>query len=213
MPRRQDKRGHNCKLCLLLTCTQAGGEEAVANPVRMPDAERRIVRGRMAGMHLHPSFNRKFRDPFSNLASWQIDDCARAMQCFLPMLLRPARSGQREMPLLRPEAAKKAFGHLKRFAAFHLGHVEYKDLADYKAAAKASVNELIAYGALMEKVRSVCCPDKLSVALVVSTLVMIALWWHMSSFLRVFVACVQPEPDFVCQLCAGGGVFGIKCTC
>jgi hypothetical protein len=130
-----------------------GGDEAEANPFRMPDAERRVVRGRLGGLQLHPSFNRKFRDPFGSLASWQIDDCARAVQCFLPMLLRPARSGQRELPLLRPEAAKKAFGHLKRFTAFQLGHVQYDSVEEYRAAAKAAVQELIDYGALMEKVR------------------------------------------------------------
>jgi hypothetical protein len=118
----------------------------------MPDAERRVVRGRFAGMQLHPSFNRKFRDPFSSVASWQIDDCARAVQCFLPMLLRPARSGRREMPLLCPEVSKQAFGHLKRFNAFHQGHVQYDTEEEYKAAAKAAVQELIQYGALMETV-------------------------------------------------------------
>lgn len=127
--------------------------DGVVNPLRMPDAERRVVRGRLGGLQLHPSFNRKFRDPFSNMASWQIDDCARAVQCFLPMLLRPARSGQRELPLLQPPAAKKAFGHLKRFSAFQLGHVQYETAAEYRAAARAAVQELIDYGALMEKVR------------------------------------------------------------
>lgn len=131
-------------------CLQ-GGDEAAANPFRMPDAERRVVRGRMGGMQLHPSFNRKFRDPFGSLASWQIEDCARALQCFLPMLLRPARTGQREMQLL-PDAAKQAFGHLKRFAAFQLGHVAYTTDTEYRQLAKAAVQELIEYGALMEKV-------------------------------------------------------------
>lgn len=140
-------------LCWVYICSQQADAGAV-NPMRMPDAERRVVRGRMGGLQLHPSFNRKFRDPFSNMASWQIDDCARALQCFLPMLLRPARSGQREMPLLQPELAKKAFGHLKRFTAFHLGHVPFETAEEYRKAAKASVDELIAYGAVMEQVRA-----------------------------------------------------------
>lgn len=135
-------------------------EQQEVNPLRIPDAEPQIVVGRVGGMQLHPAFNRKFRSPMSSLASWQIDDCARAIQCFLPMLLRPARSGQRELPVLRPEAAKKAFGHLKRFSAFQLGHVQYKDVREYRAAAKAAVQELIEYGALMEKVsmQPVCIP-------------------------------------------------------
>lgn len=131
-----------------------GEDDGPDNPLRVPDSQRHVIRGRIGGMQLHPAFNRKFRSPFTSLASWQIDDCARAMQCFLPMLLRPARSGQRELPLLTPEVSKKAFGHLKRFLAFHVGHVQYNSWPEYMQAARAATNELIAYGALMEKVRA-----------------------------------------------------------
>lgn len=116
------------------------------------------MRGRVGGMHLHPAFNRRFRNPFTSLASWQIEDCARAMQCYLPVLFRPARSGQRELALLTPVVAKKAFGHLKRFLAFHLGHVEYETRAEYTAAAKEAADELLHYGTLMEQVRSIQVP-------------------------------------------------------
>jgi hypothetical protein len=104
-------------------------------------------------MLLHPSFNRRFRNPFSSIASWQIEDCARALQCFFPMLFRPARSGNMQQEVL-PELAKKALGHLKRFAAFHLGHVAYESAMQYLAAAQQAHEELLQYGKLMEQVCS-----------------------------------------------------------
>lgn len=105
-------------------------------------------------MLLHPSFSRGLRNPFSSIASWQIEDCSRALQCFLPMLFRPERSGPQQPPLLQPDLAKQAFGHLKRFAAFHLGHVKYSstDHTEYIQAAQDAHEELLKYGKLMEQV-------------------------------------------------------------
>jgi hypothetical protein len=49
---------------------------------------------------------------------------------------------------------KAAFGHLKRFAAFHLGHVQYTTRSEYITAAVRASDELLAYGRLMEEVCS-----------------------------------------------------------
>lgn len=110
------------------------------------------MRGRILKTQLHPSFNRKFRSPFNSVASWQIEECNRALQCFLPLLFRPLRFVGRHLPLLQPDLVKTAFGHLKRFAAFHLGHVEYKTKAEFISAAKQAHDELLSYAKLMEQV-------------------------------------------------------------
>jgi hypothetical protein len=102
----------------------------------IPDSIRPKLRWRVGNMLLHPSFSRRFRNPFSSIASWQIEDCSRALQCFLPMIFRPERSGPQQPPLLQPDLAKRAFGHLKRFAAFHLGHVKYSSTLEYITAAQ-----------------------------------------------------------------------------
>lgn len=68
------------------------------------------------------------------------------------MIFRPERSGPQQPPLLQPDLAKQAFGHLKRFAAFHLGHVKYSTTLEYIAAAQEAHAELLNYGKLMEQV-------------------------------------------------------------
>jgi hypothetical protein len=111
------------------------------------------MRGRVGGMQLHPSFNRKFRSPFTSNASWQVEECARQLQCALPLLFRPVRSANGQTTeVLDDMLIKTAFGHLKRFAAFHLGHVRYETRAEYVAAAVRASDELLAYGRLMEEV-------------------------------------------------------------
>lgn len=112
-----------------------------------------MIRERLPTITLHPSFNRKFRNPFTSKASWQIEECIRALQCHLPMVFRPLQRGNKLEDVLQPALAKKTFGHLKRFAAFHLGHVGYATHAEYVAAAKSAQEELLEYGKLVEQVR------------------------------------------------------------
>lgn len=137
-------------------CAQGGAAAAADDSgrslFRIPDSIRPKLRWRVGNMLLHPSFTRRFRNPFSSIASWQIEDCSRALQCFLPMIFRPERSGPQQPPLLQPDLAKQAFGHLKRFAAFHLGHVKYSTTLEYIAAAQEAHAELLNYGKLMEQV-------------------------------------------------------------
>lgn len=111
------------------------------------------MRGRLGNMQLHPSFNRKFRNPFTSNASWQIEECERQLQCCLPLLFRPVRSASGQtVDVLDNDLAKKAFGHLKRFAAFHLDHTQYAMRQEYISAAVQAHEELLAYGRLIEEV-------------------------------------------------------------
>lgn len=89
----------------------------------------------------------------TNKASWQIEDCSRALECFLPLLLRPA--GRPAADVLRPGIIKKAYGHLRRFAAFHMGTGSFKSWADLAGAALAAHQELLEYGKLAEESLSV----------------------------------------------------------
>lgn len=131
---------------------QDEGDAAAANPLRIADEAKRVMKGRDSNMHLHPSFNRKFRSPFTSNASWQIEECERQLQCALPLLFRPVRSANGQLTdVLDNQLLKTAFGHLKRFAAFHLGHVQYTTRAEYFTAAKHASDELLAYGRLMEE--------------------------------------------------------------
>ncbi|KAF6249803.1 hypothetical protein COO60DRAFT_1706343 [Scenedesmus sp. NREL 46B-D3] len=130
---------------------QDEGDDA-ANPLRIPNHAKRVMRGRLERMQLHPSFNRKCRSPFTSNASWQIEECERQMQCFLPLLFRPVRGAPGQAtPVLHNDLAKTAFGHLKRFAAFHLGHVAYATRQEYVQAAVQAHEELLAYGRLVEE--------------------------------------------------------------
>lgn len=115
-----------------------------AQKFRIPNDARQIMRGRM-NVTLHPSFNRKFRSPFTSRASWTIEECSRAIQCFLSMMFRSVRSGGQQVEVLQPELAKQGFGHLKRFAAFHFGHVECHTKLEYITAAKEAHQELLSY--------------------------------------------------------------------
>lgn len=100
---------------------------------------------------MHPSFNRLYRDVMANKASWQIEDCARAIECFLPILLRPVQSPA--MQVLQPDKVKKAYGHMRRFAAFHASMAKYADAPSLMVAAVAARNELLEYAKLAEEVR------------------------------------------------------------
>ena len=141
-----------CCVLLLLHAAQDEGGTAAANPLRIPNDRRQVIRGRVEQMRLHPSFNRRFRSPFTSKASWQIEECARALQCFLPVCFRPVRRGSSKEEVLQPDLAKKAYGHLKRFAAFHLGHEGFDTQQEYVAAAIRAHQELLEYGKLVEQV-------------------------------------------------------------
>ena len=85
-----------------------------------------------------------------NKASWQIEDCARAVECFFPSLFRPA--GRPAVEVLTPGAVKKAYGHLRRFAVFHMAMEKFDNFASLTTAALAARRELLEYGKLAEEV-------------------------------------------------------------
>ena len=118
----------------------------------VPAEARRVIKGRGLGIGLHPSFNRPFRDPLSKKGSWQIEDFARAVECFFPLLFRPMVSGNQREDVL-PENIRKPYGHLLRFALFHMKTDHSFKTWDelWKAAAEAH-NELLGYGKAAEKV-------------------------------------------------------------
>lgn len=123
-------------------------QDAAATDILVPHASRRVIRGRAGGLELHPSFNNRYRDVMGNKASWQIEDCARAVECFFPLLFRPAGRGE----VLPPGVVKKAYGHLRRFAAFHMAAEKFDNVQLMTAAALAARMELLEYGKLAEEV-------------------------------------------------------------
>jgi len=131
----------------------ASGGNAPATDILIPPASRRVIRGRAGGLELHPSFNNRYRDVMGNKASWQIEDCARAVECFFPLLFRPV--GRPGVEVLQPGVVKQAYGHLRRFAAFHMATEKFEDMATMTAAALAARGELLEYGKLAEEELSV----------------------------------------------------------
>ena len=120
--------------------------------------DRQIIKGRGLGIGLHPSFNRRPRDVLSSSkGSWQIEDFARALECFLPLMFRPLRSGSASEQVLRPDIVKKCFGHLRRFGLFHMTHHSFDNQGQMLLAAVAAHEELLAYGKAAEEVSLLCC--------------------------------------------------------
>lgn len=115
---------------------------------QVPNESRRIIKGRVRGLGigLHPNFNRPARDVLSSSkGSWQIEDFARALECFLPLLFRPHRSGNTSEEVLQPDIVKKSFGHLRRFGLFHMTHHSFDSEDHMLLAAMEAHEELLAY--------------------------------------------------------------------
>jgi hypothetical protein len=72
------------------------------------------------------------------------------MECFFPLLFRPA--GRARADVLVPGVVKKAYGHLRRFAAFHMAAEKFDNMAGVTAAALEARKELLEYGKLAEEV-------------------------------------------------------------
>eukprot|EP00883_Tetradesmus_obliquus_P012537 jgi/Sobl393_1/539/SZX70654.1 len=128
---------------------------AAARDSKVPQVtrdDRQIIKGRGLGIGLHPSFNRRPRDVLSSSkGSWQIEDFARALECFLPLMFRPLRSGSASEQVLRPDIVKKCFGHLRRFGLFHMTHHSFDSQGQMLLAAVAAHEELLAYGKAAEE--------------------------------------------------------------
>jgi hypothetical protein len=91
---------------------------------RLSRDERKLWRERNRHILLHPSLNRKNKDVSNGkLGSWQIEDMARLIGCFVPLLLRPAGHAQGNIPL--QGFALEALGHLRQFWEFHTRRVGF----------------------------------------------------------------------------------------
>ena len=139
-----------CLHFLLQDGAGSSNSNVLSNSLLVPPASRRVIKGRAGGLTLHPSFNRLYKDVMANKASWQIEDCVRAIECFLPILFRPVQNPA--MPVLQPDKLKKAYGHLRRFAAFHASMAKFSDVAGLMVAAAAARRELLEYAKLAEEV-------------------------------------------------------------
>jgi hypothetical protein len=104
-------------------------------------------------MLLHPSFGRKNKDISSGkLGSWQIEDMARLIGCFAPLLFRPyGCSATGPLPL--PPRIPQALGHLRAFWQFHTRRCNYGTQQQLVDAACEAREHLLSYGKLMEEVR------------------------------------------------------------
>jgi len=131
------------------TDQEAAGGNMPTNDILIPPGSRRTIKGRARGLELHPSFNNRYRDVMGNKASWQIEDCARAVECFFPLIFR--RTRQSEVEVLQPEVVKEAYGHLRRFATFHMAVDKFDNMAVMTAAALAARKELLEYGKLAQE--------------------------------------------------------------
>lgn len=123
---------------------------------QVPPESRRIIKGRGLGIGLHPSFNRRPRDVLGSKGSWQIEDCARALECFLPLMFRPWRKGSEQVEVLQPPVLKECFGRLRRFGMFHMTHHSFDSEAEMLRAAVAAHQDLLQYCKAAEEVRTLC---------------------------------------------------------
>jgi hypothetical protein len=94
------------------------------------------------------------KDIVSGKGSWQIEDWCRAVECFIPMLFRPVLvRGRQVLEVLKPAHVKTAYGHLRRFAVFHMTMGRFQTWEELGTAADKAAEELLAYGKLAETVR------------------------------------------------------------
>jgi hypothetical protein len=124
---------------------------------QVPNPSRRIIKGRGLGIGLHPSFNRRPRDVLGSKGSWQIEDCARALECFLPLMFRPWRNGSEQVEVLQPPVLKECFGRLRRFGMFHMTHHSFVSQDEMLLAALAAHEDFLQYCKAAEEVRALCC--------------------------------------------------------
>jgi hypothetical protein len=87
--------------------------------------------------------------------AWLIDDVAQGLGGLLAPVFWPVTDerGHAILEVLPDPHIKKAYGHLRRFAEFHLGAHEFETNAEMAAAATAAHLELLEYAKLAELVR------------------------------------------------------------
>ncbi len=130
---------------------------AVLSPDQLVQpAAKKLLQERGQGITLHPQFGRPYRDIVSKLGSWQMEDFARGMEVFLPLLFRPSHgdSNDSSSAILHDNTVKAAFGHLRRFWEFHAQVKPSASKEEHEAAAAVAAQELLAYSTIAERVSS-----------------------------------------------------------
>jgi hypothetical protein len=90
-------------------------------------------------------------------ASWQIEDCARALECFLPLMFRPWRNNNEQVEVLQPPVLKECFGRLRRFGMFHMTHHSFSSEDAMLRAAVEAHQDFLQYCKAAEEVSALCC--------------------------------------------------------
>ncbi|KAF8072962.1 hypothetical protein HT031_000622 [Scenedesmus sp. PABB004] len=125
----------------------AADNGVLAAHLRVKHAARRVIAQRSAAYVLHPQVNRPVRNPVKHCAGLHMDELSAGVTGLFSPLLWP--SGQ--MQVLHDPVVKKAWGHLRRFACFHLTAREFSSRAEYEAEAAKAQQEIIEYGKLVEQ--------------------------------------------------------------
>lgn len=119
---------------------------------RLLAAEKNLLRDRNTFLLLHPSFGRKNKDfTTGRLGSWQCEDMARLIGCFVPLLFRPLAGAGGPMP--GEGFVLEALGHLRQFWEFHTRQSGFGSPEELATAANEAREHLLAYGRLVEQVR------------------------------------------------------------
>ena len=121
---------------------------------RIPAVQRREIAARVAEVVLHPQTNRPLRNPVKYHAGMHMDELADGVRGLFALLFwrtTTAGSGQPQDVLQDPEV-KKAWGHLRRFACFHLAEHTFASQQQLEAAVDEAQQELLDYCKLAEQV-------------------------------------------------------------
>lgn len=126
---------------------------------RMPYVQRRVVSQRVQGFAdgLHPQCNRPLRDLVKYHSSLHMDELADGIRgLFAPLLYSgTGPQGQQLCAILHHPEVKKAYGHIRRFAVFHLTEQQFSSREEYEAAVDEAHRELLEYCKLAEQVSTV----------------------------------------------------------
>ncbi len=122
---------------------------AVSSRVTMSTASAAIVKERSGKIICNPEFNKPYRCMVTYGASWQFENCARALQCFFALIFQPHETGH----VLHP-VGLEALGKLRRAAEFHTSHAVYATEAAFLDACRDATRELHEYAMAAERVRT-----------------------------------------------------------
>jgi hypothetical protein len=122
---------------------------------RIPALQRREIAARVTEVVLHPQTNRPLRNPVRYHAGMHMDELADGVRGLFALLFWRTRAAGSGLPLevLHDSEVKKAWGHLRRFACFHLAEHAFASQMQLQEAVDAAQQELLEYCKLAEQVR------------------------------------------------------------